>query len=404
MPIEGAEGPPAADGGAGTNETCVDSDMIPDPFSQQFAEFPAPLRELVEAEIKAGNTIVAIEHGFPAAPCGASIKLAKAVKEERRISAGEVTFYARNNSSYAGEFTTAQRHFFVLEPPLPPEPEPDMDAIRKALEPKPDALSQLAAREAGSGLEIGRALVEERSAATRPGRALTITETATSAKFLLHFRDHRPPHEIQFALERHLMTLFVASMKDDRLTLTAKAHVVGARYDFELRFEAAMPNMNCFSLRVETSWADAAQTHHDYYRKTSDSWFAHWTRDLQPADPPASDAGPSARYQEITAASLKAEAHLDTVPALQQAIVAAMKTGARFTTSSKEGDTNITWNGSRFMRIDQGDYPDTVVFSSELEFLEALRKFYDWETSKNVYPEKVADLVAWKLMLRLLRA
>jgi hypothetical protein len=25
------------------------------------------------------------------------------------------------------------------------------------------------------------------------------------------------------------------------------------------------------------------------------------------------------------------------------------------------------------------------------------------ETSKNVYPEKVSDLVAWKLMLRLLR-
>ncbi len=55
------------------------------------------------------------------------------------------------------------------------------------------------------------------------------------------------------------------------------------------------------------------------------------------------------------------------------------------------------------MRIDQGDYPDTVVFPSEAEFLEALRKFYDWETSKNVYPEKAADLVAWKLMLRLLR-
>jgi len=43
------------------------------------------------------------------------------------------------------------------------------------------------------------------------------------------------------------------------------------------------------------------------------------------------------------------------------------------------------------------------VFSSEAEFLEALRKFYDWETSKNVYPEKVSEFVAWRLMLRLLR-
>ena len=93
---------------------------IPDPYRQQLAEFPASLRALVEAEIQAGNSIVAIENGFPAAPCGASVKLAKAVQDERRRSKGEVKFYARNNASYAGEFTTEQRHFFVLEPPLPP--------------------------------------------------------------------------------------------------------------------------------------------------------------------------------------------------------------------------------------------------------------------------------------------
>lgn len=47
--------------------------------------------------------------------------------------------------------------------------------------------------------------------------------------------------------------------------------------------------------------------------------------------------------------------------------------------------------------------PDAIVFSSEPEFLEALRKFYACETSKNVYPEKASELVAWKLMLWLLR-
>lgn len=388
---------------------------IPDAFSQQIAEFPAPLHELIEAEIRAGNSIVAIEHGFPAAPCGASVRLEKAVQDERRRSQGEVEFYARNNSSYAGEFTTEQRHFFVLEPPLPPEPEPDMDAIRKGLEPKPDVFTPLAQREASSGLESARALMRESLAPANtntPGRSLTparrpglaTTETATSAIRLLHFRDHRPPHGIQFALERDLMTLFAASMQNDRLILTASANVVGAQYDFELRFEAAILPEHCYSLRVETSWGEAPATHHDYYRKTAGSWFDHWTREFIPADPPDSDPGPSARYQEICAASLNAGSHLDTVPAVQQTIVAAMKSGARFTTSSKEGDTIITWNGSRFMRVDQGEYPDTVVFPSELEFLEALRKFYAWETSQNVYPEKVPDLVAWKLILRLLRS
>ncbi len=380
-----------------------------DPYSQQLAQFPAPLRELLEAEIRAGNSIVAIENGFPAAPCGASVKLAKAAHEERRRSAGEVVFYARNNSSYAGEFTTEQRHFFVLEPPLPPAPYPDMDAIRKALETKPDALDQLAQREAGSGLEITRSMMQELVAvekaqpASIPKGALAIVETATSAERLLHFRDQRPPHEIQFVLERYLMTLFAASMKNDRLTMTATAKMVGAQYEVELRFEAAMPLINCYSLRVETSWADAAATHHDYYRNTAGSWFEHWTREFMPGEPLAAEDGRSERYQKICAASLNSEAHLDSVPALQQTIVAAMKTGARFTTSNKEGDTNLRWSGDRFVRTDVGDYPGTVVYTSEAEFLDKLRKFYDWETSKNSYPEKVSELVAWKLILRLLR-
>lgn len=390
---------------------------IPDPFRQQLAEFPAPLRELVEAELQDGNSIVAIENGFPAAPCGASVKLANAVGPERRRSVGEVVFYARNNSSYAGEFTTEQRHFFVLEPPLPLEPYPDMDAIRRSLEPKMDVLAQLAQREAGSGPELVRSMIGARTAdeqaksapipkgaltpARRPG--LATTETDTSAIRLLHFRDHRPPHEIQFALERDLMTLFTASMQNERLIMTATANVVGARYDFTLRFEAATPHTNCYSLCVETSWADAAATHHDYYRHTSDSWFSHWTRDLQPAAPTEVEEAPTERYQRICVASLNAEAHLDTVPALQQEIVAAMKRGGRFTTSSKEGDMNFHWSRDRFVRTDVGDYPGTVVYASEAEFLDMLRKYYDWETSKNMYPEKVSELVAWKLILRMLR-
>ncbi len=379
-----------------------------DPYRQQLADFPAPLRALVEAEIQAGNSIAAIENGFPAAPCGMSVKLAKAVQDERRRSTDDVNFYARNNSSYAGEFTTEQRHFFVLEPPLPPEPYPDMDAIRRSLEPKPDALAQLAEREARSGPEHLQSLIGARSAdeqvkpAPIPKGALTSTETDTSAIRLLHFRDHRPPHEIQFALERDLMTLFAASMQNERLIMTASAKVVGARYDFVLRFEAAMPQHNCYSLCVETSWADAAATHHDYYRKTAGSWFEHWTRELQPSEPPDADGAPE-RYQAICLASMNAEAHLDSVPALQQAIVAVMKRGGRFTTSSKEGDTNFRWSGDRFVRTDVGDYPGTVVYASEAEFLDKLRKYFDWDTSRNVYPEKVSELVAWRLVLRLLR-
>jgi hypothetical protein len=103
---------------------------VPPEHIQAFSQFPEALRQLVAAELAARNTIAELGHGFPAAPCGAYIKLARPVTSRRRETTSDLDFYDRNGSSYAGEFTDAQRHFFVLEPPHRAEPEPNMDAIR----------------------------------------------------------------------------------------------------------------------------------------------------------------------------------------------------------------------------------------------------------------------------------
>jgi hypothetical protein len=106
---------------------------IPKEHEQEFARFPAVLRDLVAAELAAGNAIAEFAHGFPAAPCGAYIQLARPVTSRPRQKTPELDFYDRHGSDYSGEFTDDLRHFFVLEPPHPPEPEPDMDAIRAGL-------------------------------------------------------------------------------------------------------------------------------------------------------------------------------------------------------------------------------------------------------------------------------
>ena len=106
---------------------------IPAQFAKDIAQFPAVLRALIEAELAAGNEIAEMPSGFPAPPVGACVKLAKAVISRPRATAGDLHFFDRNGSSYSGEFTDTKRFFFVLEPPHPPEPEPDMDAIRAAL-------------------------------------------------------------------------------------------------------------------------------------------------------------------------------------------------------------------------------------------------------------------------------
>src|SRR5436190_744158 len=105
---------------------------LPPEFVARVAEFPAVLRELIEAELAAGNEIVELASCFPAPPVGAYVKLAKPVTTRPREKTGTLDFYDRNSSIYSGEWTDAKRFFFVLEPPHPPPPEPDMDAIRDA--------------------------------------------------------------------------------------------------------------------------------------------------------------------------------------------------------------------------------------------------------------------------------
>ena len=125
--------------------------LIPSEYQKEFAQFPPVLQTLVLEELAAGNEIAELSHGFPAAPCGASIMLARQVTTRPREATQELKFYERNGSSYSGEFTDATRHFFVLEPPLPPPDPPDMDAIR----------AELNAREAASRAAIHRPIHQE---------------------------------------------------------------------------------------------------------------------------------------------------------------------------------------------------------------------------------------------------
>lgn len=361
---------------------------------KELAQFPPTLRALIEAELAAGNSIEEIGHSHPAPPAGAYFKLARKVSTRPRASGDGLNFYERNSSLSSGEFTDAKRFHFVIEPPNPPSPEPDMDAIRKAFEPKPNPLVQLSQRRPGSSVKIARG---KSSASTK---ALVCTETATGAKRILHFRDQRPPHEVQFALERELMVLFTGVLANDLLQFRAQSDVNGANYEFELRFVAALPRDNCYSLSAEVSWADAPATHYDYYRKTSDSWFNLWTRNLRAANPPAADAGSPERYRQLADAALKAEAHLDSVAAIQCAIVAGLKHGGRYVTSHKEGGTNIIWRLDRFIRSDYGDDPDHKEFADEAEFLKMLRQFCHWDVMRHAGKQELPELDVWKLIWR----
>jgi hypothetical protein len=107
---------------------------IPTEYLADADAMPAVLRALLEAELAAGNTIVEVGHTHPAPPVGAYFLLARPVSTRPRASGVGLSFDERKMSHHSGEFTDAKRFFFILDPPLPPEPEPDMDVIRAEMQ------------------------------------------------------------------------------------------------------------------------------------------------------------------------------------------------------------------------------------------------------------------------------
>jgi hypothetical protein len=201
----------------------------------------------------------------------------------------------------------------------------------------------------------------------------------------IHFGDSRPPHEIKAKLERDLVTLFQQDPASPNLTYRASRKITGLTYSFELRFEAALPTANCYTLHVDADGSASAE-----------SWFKFWTRDFNPANLPHPAANVPERYALLVEQSLSAESNLLDAEAIQQTILAGMRKGATFSTAHKEGGTRLSFTGSHFRRAGYGESEETEIFASDTAFLSYLRKFYGWQTSG------VSEYDAWKLILRLM--
>jgi len=223
-----------------------------------------------------------------------------------------------------------------------------------------------------------------------------------SASRHLYFVDVRCPHELRCALEREHLVLFEATIKNDRLEFQAASKCNGLPCLFRLVFEAARSEFFGYSLQMQISWAHMPREHDDYHRKNAVSWFDLWCKGLTPCPPLQPHDVQSHLYQTKVGQTLIAEEHLTDIPAIQNEILTALRGGALFTTSHKEGGTRIGYAGGRFYRHDFGESSSHEAFEDEAAFLSFLRRFYDWETSKSLYPCKVSDDTAWRLIFRLL--
>jgi len=171
---------------------------------------------------------------------------------------------------------------------------------------------------------------------------------------------------------------------------------------FRLIFESAGPRSCGYSLLIHMSSAHMPREHDDYHAKSSASWLNLWCDGLEICQQTSWDDGPDHLYQTRVEQALNAEADLTETPAIQQAILNALRDGATFATSHKEGGSRIGFENGHFFKHDYGEIISSETFVSDTAFLAFLRRFYDWETSKSCHPHQAPEPSVWRLILRLL--
>lgn len=98
-----------------------------------IAQLSVELRELVLAELAAGNSVVDVS-GVPGEHATSlRVHLAKRVTTRPRANSRAILYIGRERVRQPSEFRSRDGMHSVLEPPISPEQEADMDAIRAEL-------------------------------------------------------------------------------------------------------------------------------------------------------------------------------------------------------------------------------------------------------------------------------
>ena len=219
------------------------------------------------------------------------------------------------------------------------------------------------------------------------------------------------PLAVKFAVEKMCANL----LKHDPASPSHPVYIcpnAGAMGEISitLKLEAVFPEQRLYSLHLafkgSRNWLDE-----DEFLEKSLHTFNYWCSKLQvpTGEIPWDQASLALLEKEIrdTAAAEAAAASevVDAAPieALQQEILAAIRAGKRFSNSHKEGSTCIYFNGHNFIRRDEGDDPQTIIYKTEAEFLKAMRNFHEWEARRDTYPHYPPELAIWQFIQSKLR-
>ncbi len=228
------------------------------------------------------------------------------------------------------------------------------------------------------------------------------------------FRDSRPPLDVLYDVERRTGRLLPRDKdRSDILVFRSTSQsviVIGGTTTVELRLDAAFDRDCLYLLRLDSeNPADPAKegTWEENLRRSME----RWTERLAPGGSTAGSSPDRLRYVVEETIALERERANRTptkeepaaVTEVQQRILQAMRQGKSYATAHHEGGTNIRFIGSRWVLQDYGESEERQEFTSDQDFLERLRTFYDWESRRDWYPHAPPEIEAWRYIERQLR-
>jgi hypothetical protein len=226
--------------------------------------------------------------------------------------------------------------------------------------------------------------------------------TIELARKQLYFLSAKRPHEIQDWLERNLSAVLSPVAGEARATFQTSYKWAGIQFQIRLVYEAAFPNEDAYTFYMHCDLSEAPKDL-PAYQRSADSWFSVWTREWKAPTKQSNAKSSEDLYATRTAEWLRVHESLQDPVQLQAMILDGMRQGATFSTAHKEGGTVIRYIENRWVRSDYGESDAYEIFRTPESFLAFLRQFYDFETSRNNWPNKVPEATAWRLIYRHLR-
>jgi hypothetical protein len=223
-----------------------------------------------------------------------------------------------------------------------------------------------------------------------------------------YFWSSSDPFEMKFEMEK-LMRLLLGgdTAQNGQLTYSGSDNPPLIGRDVQIRFEAALPKGNWYSLRVKT-WVPRTWYSETEFHSYADKSFEYWNNKLQTALSLGNlDAASKELYDRRAREAMDKETRAantleDQVPvaALKQEILRMLRSGRSFLTVHHLGGTSIYFDGKSFVCSEYGEQESFSVLGTEDEALARIRELYDWESRKDSFPHRPPELEVWCFIQR----